>query len=223
MADGPQDVEQLEKEIPGFKRQYEANFNRLGTKRLEQMKEPRMEHLHQESVDTTKRDIDSLTEILKREVLMERLEEADKEIAETGEEAVIAFIDVNLMRDINTKWKHRGGDLALKTIGQTLKKFLRTTDIAGRYGGDELVVLFRNMNPKQAEQLVNNRIFPSLAEGLTLSVGLRELEAGSMQTTLDDADTMMYEIKNKAHKTGKSQVSIFNRTKVETKELKRAA
>ena len=208
MPDVSEDVEKMEQEIPGFKRQYKSNILRIFTKRFNQGVKPNPEHLHQESVDTTKRDIDRMTELLKVEPLMERLEEADEEIAQTGEDAVMAFIDVNLMRKFNEKWQHRGGDFALKTIGQTLKKALRITDIAGRYGGDEIVVLLRNIKLEKAEEIFKDRFFPILIQGVTVSVGISQYKAGRLERTLKSADTAMMDIKSRAHETGQNEIGI---------------
>lgn len=210
MPDSPSDVEQLDKEIPGFEKQYTSNFNSIGSRRLEQNISPLdMQHLHHEVVDITLKDIDKLTGTLKREALMERGEEIANELLDLDQTDTLGFIDVDKMKDINTEWEHHGGDVALRMIGQALVKSLRSSDLVGRYGGDEFVIIFRNLRPEEAKKIIEERVFPSLAKGVNISVGLKKMIPGNFEQTRKQADSKMFDIKDLAHETKESQVGII--------------
>lgn len=62
----------------------------------------------------------------------------------SGEHFWILFLDLDGLKGINDAWGHGEGDMAIKTLAAALSKAFRSTDIIGRIGGDEFVVLAAN-------------------------------------------------------------------------------
>jgi diguanylate cyclase (GGDEF)-like protein len=67
-------------------------------------------------------------------------------LSHNKESRIIALIDVNNFKMINKVYGNREGDNALYTLSKIIKKYIRKTDFAARYGGDEFVVAARVEN-----------------------------------------------------------------------------
>lgn len=95
-------------------------------------------------------EIDSLTEIYNRRVLMDRL---DQEWGRTRRySTVMSFImaDIDDFKSVNDTHGHPKGDEVLERVAGVLKNSSRNGDIVGRYGGDEFAVLMINADLKSA-------------------------------------------------------------------------
>ncbi|MBN1982100.1 MAG: diguanylate cyclase [Chitinivibrionales bacterium] len=89
----------------------------------------------------------------------------------------IVMIDIDFFKLVNDRFGHQTGDEVLKQLGALLKTTLRTSDICGRYGGEEFVVILTNTDLEQAE-LVAQKILKNVAANrfssgtLTVSIGI---------------------------------------------------
>ncbi|PIO47874.1 MAG: hypothetical protein CMR00_07725 [[Chlorobium] sp. 445] len=63
----------------------------------------------------------------------------------------VAMIDIDKFKEINDKYGHKMGDFALVCISDLLKQQLRASDIIGRFGGDEFVVVMPETDEAQAK------------------------------------------------------------------------
>ncbi len=100
----------------------------------------------------------------------------------------VLMVDVDAMKGINDRAGHLGGDQALRRIGATLRTAIRESDVAGRYGGDEFVVLLPYTDVEGAVR-VGERIVEALrgqhvqgADGdvpISCSIGVSTLPACS--------------------------------------------
>ncbi len=120
----------------------------------------------------------------------------------------ILLIDVDYFKQINDRWGHDAGDAALQKISSLLKKNLRGNDIAGRYGGDEFIVLLPAIDLKSAKLIADR--FASQAASKHISDNNRDLQVtlsigciswkGSVQQydfekLITAADTALYKAK----------------------------
>lgn len=85
--------------------------------------------------------IDGLTGLLNRRALLERLDDEMDRSSRYESGLSLIICDVDYFKDINDNYGHLAGDKALKCVARTLSGFLRKSDIAGRYGGDEFMVI----------------------------------------------------------------------------------
>jgi diguanylate cyclase (GGDEF)-like protein len=114
----------------------------------------------------------------------------------------IAMIDIDKFKEINDKFGHKMGDFALVCISDTLKAQLRSTDIIGRYGGDEFVVVMPETDQEKA-QATFDRIQAALdtfnkkgqfPTELSLSVGISSSNE-TYESLVENADALMYQHK----------------------------
>jgi diguanylate cyclase (GGDEF)-like protein len=83
---------------------------------------------------------DPLTNLFNRRHLMERME-LEIERVKRGHPSSVLMLDLDGFKRINDSQGHWRGDLLLKEIADAISATTRVTDIAGRYGGDEFVIL----------------------------------------------------------------------------------
>ena len=81
----------------------------------------------------------------------------------------VALIDVDHFKTVNDRFGHGMGDEALRLVAETVRGKLRRHDLLGRYGGDELALLFPE-TPLEGARQVSDRIRRAVAE-IQLSPG----------------------------------------------------
>ncbi len=152
---------------------------------------------------------DPMTGLPNRRHLMERLDQEVARSKRSGEALACLFLDVDGFADINNRYLHEAGDAILTSLGGVLRRQLRTSDVLGRYGGDEFVILLPAIEASQvagvAERVcraVARHRFRALPphETVTVSVGAAlcaldgQIESGSLLRAADEA---LYEAKER--------------------------
>lgn len=95
---------------------------------------------------------DPLTGLLNRGYVDERFTIELSRARRYGKPLTIAVIDADHFKLLNDTHGHMAGDLALRTIGATLRSSFRQSDTAGRYGGEEFVVILPETDIEVAER-----------------------------------------------------------------------
>ncbi|MFC3552179.1 diguanylate cyclase [Lysobacter cavernae] len=145
---------------------------------------------------------DVLTGALTRPAIEERLG-ALVEAAHQGRRPLsVVFFDVDHFKQINDEHGHRIGDQALRIIALRTRNRLRTYDLFGRYGGDEILVVLPDTQLREAMGVAENlrvsvNCRPLSIEGrllpASLSLGVAELHQGETAgRLLERADTALY-------------------------------
>lgn len=89
----------------------------------------------------TRVDRDPLTDLPNRRAIMEFGAGALRRAEARRADVTVAVLDIDHFKDINDLHGHAAGDEALKRLGKGLKANVRSSDLVGRYGGDEFVVI----------------------------------------------------------------------------------
>jgi diguanylate cyclase (GGDEF)-like protein len=84
---------------------------------------------------------DGLTGMWNRRTLDRRLAEAVARVRRSGQPLCVLLTDVDHFKSVNDTWGHATGDEVLKGVARTLATCARTTDVVGRLGGEEFVVV----------------------------------------------------------------------------------
>lgn len=98
---------------------------------------------------------DSLTGLLNHSNLKEQLGREMLRAGRTESEICFAMIDVDHFKKVNDTYGHLTGDRVLKGLARLLQERLRSTDIIGRYGGEEFAVILLNTSPKNAKRIID--------------------------------------------------------------------
>ncbi len=132
-----------------------------------------------------------------------------------AEPACLLMIDIDHFKPINDLHGHTVGDEAIRAVGRVIRDCVRAQDHAGRYGGDEFVVVCSNARTATAqamaerirEQIATVRLRELPGLRLTSSIGLAETQPHQRQLRdwINDADAALYRAKH----LGRNQVSAF--------------
>lgn len=115
---------------------------------------------------------DELTGIANRRALFRSAEA----MLNDGHKLAVILIDLERFKSINDTYGHPAGDVILADVGATLRSHMRISDIAGRYGGDEFVILVPDGTACEAQQLAD-RVLDEIRQlrwtfdGKSISVG----------------------------------------------------
>ena len=109
---------------------------------------------------------DELTGLPKRELLLDRLQEALKRAQRGHSEGALLFIDLDRFKQINDSHGHAAGDAVLVEVSCRLRAALRGSDTAARMGGDEFVVLLPTVAAPHDALAVGRKLLESLAQPL---------------------------------------------------------
>jgi diguanylate cyclase (GGDEF)-like protein len=159
------------------------------------------DHLEEES--TT----DALTGLSNRRRFEARLGDELRRANRYGGPLALLLIDVDKLKEINDHHGHKGGDVALCEVAQTLRAICRATDLAARYGGDEFAVLAPQTDLEQGLELATrirgaleairpHRALPWVTPTLSIGVtAFNQSEHGSAESLCECADRALYAAK----------------------------
>ncbi|MEN9785313.1 MAG: hypothetical protein RLZZ299_577 [Pseudomonadota bacterium] len=84
---------------------------------------------------------DALTGLLNRNAVLRELAREYERARRYGRDFTVLMIDLDYFKEINDTWGHPAGDRVLALVGRVLRTNVRTCDHAGRYGGEECMVI----------------------------------------------------------------------------------
>jgi len=158
--------------------------------------------------------IDSLTQLMNRYGLTTYFDEKIKPNKTLGSSCLL-LVDIDHFKQVNDNHGHPMGDVALHTVGSTIKEHLRQTDSASRWGGEEFLILLPATNLDHAAKL-GERLRQVLADlsftqasdlSITVSIGVCSFLPGeSLESTFARADKALYQAKE----NGRDRVEMYS-------------
>lgn len=155
---------------------------------------------------------DSLTGLLKHTEIKERLGHEYSRAGRNKSVVSVAMLDIDKFKRVNDSYGHQTGDVVIATLAHLLRRGLRATDIVGRYGGEEYLVILPDTDAESAAIKLNslrkefekvkfrhkNEVFTSSFSG-----GICQSDkVKNMDEFLEQADLALYRAKER----GRNQI-----------------
>jgi diguanylate cyclase (GGDEF)-like protein/PAS domain S-box-containing protein len=159
---------------------------------------------------------DALTGLPNRSAFLERVEIAIARAEGAGRTLAMLFVDIDHFKRVNDSLGHPAGDTLLQVLAQRITGTLRSTDLVGRFAGDEFVVLLGGEQSEDDIRAVAHKLLaaieaptesdgPSISVTPSIGVALYPRDAQTPGDLIKNADTAMYHAK--AH--GRAQCVFF--------------
>ncbi|WP_441234306.1 sensor domain-containing diguanylate cyclase [Bradyrhizobium sp. 930_D9_N1_4] len=161
-------------------------------------------------------DTDFMTGLMNRRSFLAVADDAVAYCRRYKRNMATLMIDIDHFKKINDTHGHAAGDDAIKSIAEIISQSIRTTDKAARFGGEEFVVLLREIDQETAV-LLADRIRASIESAtvrhgdvvipITVSVGLALFDESDrdVQDVIERADQGLYVAK----KTGRNRTFLM--------------
>lgn len=157
---------------------------------------------------------DGLTGLDNRRSLLEAIDKEQARMKRNTHSACLLMMDLDYFKRVNDTYGHAAGDQVLIHFSDLIHRVLRESDLAGRFGGEEFVVLLAETDLSQA-QVVAERLRHALESSsilykeqrleVTVSIGVTELLAtDKVETAIARADKALYQAKE----AGRNQVVV---------------
>lgn len=147
---------------------------------------------------------DELTGLFNRRYIDQKLDEAIKYSREVEEDLCLILYDIDHFKKINDNYGHQVGDQVLKHISKIIVDNIGENNYAGRFGGEEFLVILKNTNKENGLKIANrireeigNAHIDSIDVAVTISGGLTSnAYMMSSKQMIKKADDCLYEAKN---------------------------
>ena len=156
--------------------------------------------------------LDALTGFYNRRQLEERIKQEASSAKRQKRSLCAIMTDIDYFKKVNDTYGHAAGDLVLKTVSREIKNQLRDYDVAGRYGGEEFVILLPFTKIEEAK-MVAERLRKAVESkkielagkqhiNVTISLGVAEYKEKDF---IENADKALY----KAKESGRNKVIVY--------------
>lgn len=158
---------------------------------------------------------DFLTEVYNRHELFE-LSNIEVYRAKRHKSSLCFLLfDIDFFKKVNDTYGHLAGDLVIKSIAKAIKSRIRKTDIIGRYGGEEFMLVLSETNLEQSKVIAENLrklvedldiFYNNIRIKVTISIGIAEFQGNmELQDIISFADEALYRAKN----SGRNKVEVI--------------
>ncbi|MFA5679615.1 MAG: diguanylate cyclase [Pseudomonas sp.] len=162
---------------------------------------------------------DGLTGLLNRRHWETCLEREFARHTRYNNPASLVMFDIDHFKHLNDTYGHQAGDEVIRQVAQITREMVRDTDYAGRYGGEEFVVLlpdtpvdgaaqFAERLRKAIEQLQITHEQQPLSCSVSIGVALIRADMTHYKTLIEEADKALYQAKS----AGRNQVVVGHST-----------
>jgi diguanylate cyclase (GGDEF)-like protein len=149
---------------------------------------------------------DVLTRLPNRQLLTDRFAEAYAYLQRHGTPFAVMVVALDRFKHINDRFGHEVGDQVLIGVAEQMRQVIRLYDTAARYGGDEFVVLVRDMTSTADAEAAGHKLLEAVSlpiatdageQRVSCSIGIAMCPADgeNLDELLTAADRAMYQVK----------------------------
>ena len=151
---------------------------------------------------------DALTGLPNRRSVMTRMPQMVSLAARQGGKLAVLFVDLDGFKQVNDSHGHKLGDISLQQVAKRLSEDVRQSDLVGRIGGDEFVLLLTDCQDQESVGTIAQKIIlrlsqPYVAQGIEMRIGasigiaIFPDHALDVDALMVIADAAMYEAKRR--------------------------
>jgi diguanylate cyclase (GGDEF)-like protein/PAS domain S-box-containing protein len=203
----PRDAD-LEIEVPGRGKVWvELSMNPLGQAQLQGLLNDITERKRAESAAHEMAMRDSLTGLLNRRGFDNALNTLLSSAIAESRQLALLLVDLDYFKAVNDTFGHAAGDAVLREVASVLTQCVRRTDVVGRMGGDEFVVLLPGIDGTHKAEEIARNIIAALGKpivvgdgkfariGASVGISLAGMARETASALLQRADAAMYAAK----------------------------
>ena len=148
--------------------------------------------------------IDPMTGLYNRRSFEDSLEKEIESVEQTGAKSYVTIFDIDHFKEVNDTYGHSNGDIVIKALCKMMKEKSKDMGLAFRYGGEEFVILFHDVELSKVMNVVEDirtefrcYYFHFMnKDGITCSCGVAEYIKGeSSKAWFNRADSALYQAK----------------------------
>lgn len=145
--------------------------------------------------------LDPLTKVFNRRAVNEHMSSYEKNYRSYSNGISVAIGDLDFFKKVNDTYGHEAGDEVLRVAAQIFSKHMSKYGLVARWGGEEFLFIFENMNgDSAAEALEKIRVelagtditYNDINIKVTMTFGLEEYDGRNMENTVHKADEKLY-------------------------------
>jgi len=154
---------------------------------------------------------DSLTNLYNHRFIMELLGQEIRKTLQNKAVLCLMMLDIDYFKRVNDNYGHQTGDRVLSAVSKLIQLNIRDNDYAGRYGGEEFMILLPEIRILEAYDIaekirksIQNYSFTKKNLNVTISIGLTEYHSEDVKAFVNRADTLLY----RAKENGRNRTEI---------------
>ena len=146
---------------------------------------------------------DGLTQMYNHRHIVEILDDEINRAKRYKSKLSVMMMNIDFFKKINDTYGHQTGDTVLEKIAEVIKNTIRESDTAGRYGGEEFLIIFPGVDEKEgligAERIRESieKIYFENGIKVSVSCGIAEYKGEDLVRLIDAADKKLYTAKEK--------------------------
>lgn len=164
----------------------------------------KLNHLKEQEAQT-----DFLTGLYNRRCIDRQIKTLSEETQMNHQYLSLLLADIDNFKQINDQWGHDVGDMVLQGVSESMKGCIRSLDIAGRFGGDEFIIILpdadlstaKTISERLRRQIANKQfMFNNISLNITLSIGGTQWQKDNLKEDIKSmifrADAALYQAKS---------------------------
>ncbi|MDD9194805.1 EAL domain-containing protein [Aliivibrio sp. S3MY1] len=149
---------------------------------------------------------DSLTQLPNRFMLESKIEEEIVKVKKNQKKLALMFVDLDNFKKVNDHYGHDVGDMLLKKISARFTHIIKDNNMVARFGGDEFIFFFSNLNSKEEAEIAVNKIQnifndemiicgKEITTGCSIGIAMYPDDADNFSDLIGKADIALFKLK----------------------------